>query len=334
MSDDSSVSYSEMDSRGFLLIRGFLDQDEIEMLGQDFEAAALEVNSNYSVRRLSSAAMDRLEEKFRHVNERVAAESSVRVNCLNDGVYFSTVSEKTTLSSPRKGAQQAFPWHQDHENYWMWHDVKNYLNFYMSVVKPVLEKSNLTVVPLDRLKERAPEIHDRLLGRGATRVLQSGKKWVVKDDNRGGKVGTLDFDLAEIEETPQLRPGDLLLLRGDIIHRTQDSSTRRVAASIRYINSETVVPRSSVAKGGLAKMLMMLNARYLFEPVFHCFDQSNGEPIRAGEIDRYLKEVRQRRLKGEEAQNTSKLGFLSRLAKEKIRYRFSSEEEVAEYRLG
>ncbi|MCM2372687.1 phytanoyl-CoA dioxygenase family protein [Aporhodopirellula aestuarii] len=329
MSEADPVSFADMDSRGFLLIRSFLDQEEIEMLHQDFEAAALEVNSNYSVRRISPAAMDRLEEKFRHVNEQVAACSSVRVDCLNDGVYFSTVSEKVTLSSSGKGAQQAFPWHQDHENYWMWHDVKNYLNFYMPVVKPVLEKSNLTVVPLDRLKERAPEIHDRLLGRGATRVLRSGKRWIVKDDDQGGKVGTLDFDLAEIEETPQLRPGDLLLLRGDIIHRTQDSSTRRVAASIRYINSETIVPRSTVAQGGLAKMLMMLNARYLFEPVFHCFDEANGEPVRARVIDEELKQIRARRLKGEEPQNTGKIGFLSRLVKEKIRCRLSSDKAAA-----
>ncbi|MFG0287569.1 MAG: phytanoyl-CoA dioxygenase family protein [Rhodopirellula sp. JB044] len=318
MSEEDSVSYSDMDSRGFLLIRDFLDQSEVEMLKQDFESAALEVNSNYSVRRLSASAMDRLEPKFRHVNEQVASQSSVKVDCLNDGVYFSTVSEKATLSSPRKGAQ-AFPWHQDHENYWMWFDVKNYLNFYMPVVKPVVEKSNLTVVPLDRLHERAPEIHDKLLGRGATRVLPSGNKWVVKDDNRGGKVGTLDFDPAEIEETPELRPGDLLLLRGDLIHRTQDSSTRRVAASIRYINSETQVPRASLAKGGLAKMLMMLNARYLFEPVFQCFDNAEGNSVRASEIDLHLKQVRERRLSGQEAQNTSKLAFLSRLTKEKLR---------------
>lgn len=78
-----------------------------------------------------------------------------------------TFSEKATLTAPR-GTAQAFPWHQDRENYWMWNDVKNYLNFYIPVVKPIVEKSNLTVVPLDRLHSRAPEIHDRLISRGAT----------------------------------------------------------------------------------------------------------------------------------------------------------------------
>jgi len=75
----------------FLLIRSFLDADEIEMPRQDFEGASLEVNSNDSVRRLSAAAMDRLEKKFQEVNGRVAMESSVHVDCMNDGVYFRNV---------------------------------------------------------------------------------------------------------------------------------------------------------------------------------------------------------------------------------------------------
>jgi hypothetical protein len=321
--DTNTVTYSEIDSRGFLLLRSFLDEEQIEMLHRDFDSAPLEVNSNYSVRRISGDAMSRLEAKLQDVNQQIAANSSVRVDTMNDGVYFATFSEKSTLTSVRPGPQ-AFPWHQDHENYWLWHDTKDYLNFYIPVVKPISEKSNLTVVPFDRLQQRAPEISEKLFARGATRVLPSGKHWVVKDDDRGGKLGKLTFDLTEIEETPHLQPGDLLLLRGDVIHRTQDSSTRRIAASIRYINSQTLVPRSSLSRGGIAKALMMFNARYLFEPAFQCFDKTGNDAIKAGEIDRYLKEVRDRRLSGEEAANTSRMAFLSRLVREKLRRRLRS----------
>ncbi|MFG0254133.1 MAG: hypothetical protein ACF787_03400, partial [Rhodopirellula sp. JB053] len=59
--------------------------------------------------------------------------------------------------------------------------------------------------------------------------------------------------------------------------------------------------------------------RYLFEPVFQCFDNAEGNSVRASEIDLHLKQVRERRLSGQEAQNTSKLAFLSRLTKEKLR---------------
>jgi len=318
MSSLKSLPFSDLDSRGWILIPSFLDGGEIETLEKDFAAAPLEVNSNYSVRRISPAGLSGLEPRFEEVLGEVREHSSVRVDLLNDGVYFATFAEKATLANPRGGAQQ-FPWHQDHENYWLWHDTKNYLNFYIPVVKPVLEKSNLTVVPFDRFAARAPQLHAKLLGRGATRVVSSGKKWVIKDDDRGGKVGTLDFDLAEIEETPLLHPGDLLLMRGDLIHRTQDSSTRRIAASIRYINSQTPVPRWSLSRGGLAKSLMMLNARYLFEPAFECFEKAGAETLPAGQIDHYLRELRDLRLAGKAAANSSKLGFLARLAREKLR---------------
>ncbi|MEZ6087089.1 MAG: phytanoyl-CoA dioxygenase family protein [Pirellulaceae bacterium] len=314
------VVYSDIDTRGFVLIRSFLDDEQIAMLHEDFNTATLEVNSNYSVRRISNEATARLEESLQAVNRDVAANSSVNVDLMNDGVYFATYSEKSTLTSIRPGPQQ-FPWHQDHENYWMWYDTTQYLNFYIPIVKPVSEKSNLAVVPFDRLKERAPEVYEKLLGRGATRVLKSGRKWVVKDDDRGGNVGKLDFDPEEIEEIPHLSPGDLLLLRGDVIHRTQDSSTRRIAASIRYISSKTMVPRTMLTRGGPAKALMMFNARYLFEPAFRCFDQSNANAVSAGVLDEYMKQIRNRRLQGEEAANVGRIAFLARLMKEKVRGR-------------
>ncbi|TWT98714.1 phytanoyl-CoA dioxygenase family protein [Neorhodopirellula pilleata] len=317
---ENRTDYSEIDSRGFLLIRSFLNEDQIQRLQTDFEAAPLEVNANYSVRRISAAVQETLQGQLDTVNQRIAAESSVRVDLLNDGVYFATYSEKSTLTSLRPGPQQ-FPWHQDHETYWLWNDMRNYLNFYLPIVKPVVEKSNLTVVPFDRFEQRVPDLHRKMIGRGASRVLPSGKSWIIKDDDQGGKIGRLPFDPSEIEETPQLRAGDLLVLRGDIIHRTQDASTRRVAASFRYINSETIVPRTSLSRGSVAKALMMLNARYLFEPAFELFDQSAATELTAGKLDAHLKRVMLERREGTQSANSGRLAFLSRLLSEKLRRR-------------
>ena len=317
MSTVLAPSYASLKTQGYTLIRSFLEQQEVELLRQDFESAPLEVNANYSVRRISEKALSELQLKFAEVNRMVREEADVDVDLMNDGVYFATYSEKSTLTSVRPGPQ-AFPWHQDHENYWLWHDTWNYLNFYIPVVKPVLEKSNLTVVPFDRLQQRAPELYPRMLRRGATRVLGSGSRWVIKDDDRGGKVGTLNFDLAEIEDTPHLAPGDLLLMRGDLIHRTQDSSTKRIAASFRYINSKTPVHRSYITRGGLVKTIMTTNARYLFEPALDCLDRAGKDQLPAGEVDAYLKDLRIKRLAGEAPANTSRLGFLARIAKDKL----------------
>lgn len=317
MTTSLAAPFTSLRTQGYTLIRSFLDLDEIELLRQDFEDSPLEVNANYSVRRVSEKVLNQLDAKLAAVNKIVREEASVDVDLLNDGVYFATFSEKSTLTSVRPGAQ-AFPWHQDHENYWLWHDTWNYLNYYIPVVKPVLEKSNLTVVPFDRLEQRVPELYRKMLRRGATRVIGSGSRWVVKDDDRGGKLGTLHFDLAEIEDTPQLAPGDLLLMRGDLIHRTQDSSTKRIAASFRYVNSKTPVRRSYITRGGFVKAIMTTNARYLFEPALDCLDHAGKDELPAGELDAYLKELRRKRLQGEAAANPSRIGFLARVVKDKL----------------
>jgi hypothetical protein len=312
----TNLKYSDIDRRGFLVIRSFLSQEQIEMLRRDFDAAALEQNSNYSVRRMSAGALEQLDRQCREVIQDVEEQTDVRVDLLNDGIFFATFSEKSTLVKIRPGPQQ-FPWHQDHENYWLWRDLKNYLNFYIPVVKPNREQSNLALAPFDRFRERAPEVYQRLVGRGATRVYKSGGAWVIKDDDRGGKVGKLDFDLAEIEETPLLEAGDLLLMRGDLIHRTQDSATRRIAASIRYINGDTLIPRSLVVSGGLVKTLMLLNARYIFAPAIDCFEAFDADRLPAAEIDGYFKD---RQSRGE-ISRPAKLAFLARLASERSKLR-------------
>ncbi len=117
------VTYSDIDSRGFLVIPSFLDEEQIDMLRLDFEAAKLEDNSNYSLRRMSPEALQRLEKQCQEVIEEVQLNSEVRVDLLNDGVYFATFSEKPTLTRLRPGPQK-FPWHQDHENYWLWQDFE------------------------------------------------------------------------------------------------------------------------------------------------------------------------------------------------------------------
>jgi hypothetical protein len=307
------IAFSDVDTRGFLLVRSFLSEEQVEMLRTDFELAALEKNANYSLRRISPEVLDRLDRQCREMIEKVHRETQVRVNLLNDGIYFATFSEKPTLVKLRPGPQQ-FPWHQDHENYWLWQDTRNYLNFYIPIVKPSLEKSNLTLAPFDRFQERAAELQRCLVGRGATRVLKSGRGWVVKDDDQGGKVGRLDFDLAEIEETPLLAPGDLLLMRGDLIHRTQDSSTRRIAASIRYINGETVIQRSSLASGGLAKAVMMVNSRDMYGPAFEAFEATDANRLSAAEVDRYVKQQIR-----DGVPSQGRLAFLVRLLREKLR---------------
>ncbi len=252
MDSEHQVFLNELDSRGYLLIRGFLSPEEIERLSKDFELARVGDNSNYHVRRLSPEMRGLVAPKCQSLAAEIRQDSSVAADTINDAIYFATFTEKRTLTSPTSGRQK-FPWHQDHESFWLWQDNRNYLNFYIPVVKPVLEKSNLGLMPFDRIRDRNPELADKLVGLGASRVLKTWRGWVVRDDNRDRNLGKLGFDPSDIEEIPHLAPGDLLLMRGDLIHCTQDADTRRIAISIRMINSKAWISRSRIVRGGIVK---------------------------------------------------------------------------------
>jgi hypothetical protein len=45
-------------------------------------------------------------------------------------------------------------------------------------------------------------------------------------------------------DQPNLAIGDALIMRGDCIHRTQDTLTNRTAISIRRVHTKTIVTKS------------------------------------------------------------------------------------------
>jgi hypothetical protein len=144
--------------------------------------------------------------------------------------------------------------HQDFDlDYKLTRDHINYLNFWIPLRKPEFDRSNVTLVPFDVLLARAPDEHGRLVGAGGNRfVVRNGRTAVfgkygsiLSDADAPEPERVLDCDLEELAITPSLAAGDLLLMRGDVIHRTQDVDTDRVAASLRATHSGKVITRES-----------------------------------------------------------------------------------------
>ncbi len=319
MDTHTSHQMEHLQTRGYLLIKQFIGEQDIADLTADFHAAQVGQNSNYHVRRLSLPIADRIARLCIPLANSLAQTTGLRANAINDAIYFATFTDKRTLTSPSKG-EQRFPWHQDHENYWQWQDVKNYLNFYIPIVKPYEEKSNLGLLPFDRLQQVNPTLADQMTGLGATRILKKGNRWVVRDDSRDRNLGFLGIDPAEIQDIPHLASGDLLLMRGDLVHCTQDASTRRIAISLRMINGDAEVSRSKMARGGVVKSLMMHNSRSVFGPTFAYFDWLKTDRVPARLLNEHMTTLRILEQQGYRA--PSQMGrqrFLRKLAWEKIR---------------
>jgi ectoine hydroxylase-related dioxygenase (phytanoyl-CoA dioxygenase family) len=137
-----------------------------------------------------------------------------------------------------------FKWHQDHESFFVNQSHRNYVNFWAPVIKPDRSKSNLSVIPADNFRQRRPDLWDRLEWGGAASAVWRDGTTIISDDFRGGLHGTLDFRLEELAETPELDAGDVLLMRGDLFHQTQDADTTRVAVSVRVSDGRHTVTRA------------------------------------------------------------------------------------------
>ena len=281
MSITSDIPWKDLETKGFVHIPRFLTAEQLEACRADY--ASLPVgspNRNFDVPGAGSGVAA-LKDPITEVATAVVANTNIRVDCGVGASYFAT----------KRGV--TFKWHQDHESYFMFQTHANYLNFYIPVVKPRADKSNLSVVPFDALERESPETFRWTAFSGATSVYSmGGGQLLVHDDSGRGHTTRINFD--DIAATPQLSAGDLLLLRGDVFHKTQDTDTDRVSLSIRLAYTQTVVRRSKMAAGCLRKSQMMVRNMGDFEMVFHAFDLAGTDELTWGELQSWMAEARKR----------------------------------------
>ena len=284
----AAADFSDLQTRGFVVLPGFLSPAEVARLRADFEGQPVDSgNKNYILTPLSEAVTREISARVGDVLQRVSTTTNLRVDLPRGGSYFATGAKRGIF----------FAWHQDHESFFETQNHYDYLNFYIPIVKPSVDKSNLSIVPFDVLQREAPGTYRYVWRGGATRFGNLGPWQVaVKDD--GCTVHFIRGNLDRIAYTPHLAAGDLLLMRGDVIHRTQDSETERVALSFRASAGDTIVRRSRLASGGINKALMMVNNRIFYERMFMVFDKAGRRAVPYREFLQILETIDLREQKG------------------------------------
>ncbi|MCC7416392.1 MAG: hypothetical protein IT176_04560 [Acidobacteria bacterium] len=269
-----NVDFADLETRGFVLVRAFLSDAELREYRIDFDRQPVDAaNRNYRMVPASVEANARIRIRVEEVLERVREQTGLRPDAPQAASYFATGA---------KGGVR-FSWHQDHESFFELQNHYDYLNFYIPIVKPLREKSNLCIVPFDVLERDSPATYRRVARGGAARfVRMGGLQLIVCDD--AGTVHRMRGDLEHLAHTPMLDAGDLLLLRGDMIHRTQDADTDRVALSYRVYRAQSPISRRRLAAGGLMKAIMMANNSERYERMFKAFDLAGRTEIGAAEL--------------------------------------------------
>ncbi len=274
------ADFTELQTRGFMVIPSFLSPAEVDFFRKDFEEQPLDPNLSYRIARTSAAANARLRDLAAPMLSGIRSTTNLQVDLADGGIYFDT--------GPRHRVN--FNWHQDAESFFRFQNHYDYLNFYIPIVKPRKDKSNLRVVPFDVLKRQDPKAYQSLMGGGAAAMVRVGRfaVWVCDDS---GQVRVMREEIEDMATTPMLDVGDLLLMRGDTVHRTQDAETERVALSYRVTSSAARLSRKRLVAGGPMKATLMANNAPVYERMFAVFDRAGRKDLRVDEMQKALAQL-------------------------------------------
>ena len=265
MHSNLNVCFTDFAQKGYLVLPSFLNTEEIQALLNSYTSIIEITNHNYDVREIQEDALAIVKTKLTEAIEKVAESSNISVSYdgLHAGYYFA--SQKVS-----------FGWHQDCESYFATQN-HHYINFYMPLRKPLKAKGNLSFIPWDVFKEKCPKEYEILCSTSATLFFVANDTTViVKDD---GIVCELPFDIEELGVTPELEVGDLLLFSGDVIHKTQDTTTDRIALSVRFTDPSTPINYRKLLTGGSLKNNMILHNWHDFGPMIKAFRTTRKDEL-------------------------------------------------------
>lgn len=265
------MDYKDFETKGYTVIRSFLTPDELLVFKSDFDfVKRLQFSAptnNYNI--VPTAVHLRIKTKITDLIKEISKNTDVSTDLIVPTSYY-----YSNLQSAR------YYYHQDHESFYVFQQNRNYLNFWIPIIKPDPVKSGLIVIPMDQLKELIPNDIDRVIGNGATGYYPDGNITRVVNDNDDSEY-TLPANITTIEVIPELNEGDLLLMRGDLIHSTQDTDTDRTAISIRCTKSTEPISKKVFLDGGQRKKEILAGVPKLVDDVLAKFKKVRKEVITA-----------------------------------------------------
>ena len=235
MTDFQAIA-SSLEERGFCVIPEFLSRDEIDFLVEEFDASP-----DYSPQNKNKHAA-------RHLGDQPVAgqTGALRSNAMGKKETFQKMRPRMeAFAQGITGAKAALyqilylqtpvtslSFHQDHDQFFMTEYNRTHLNFWIPLVKPSRTKAGLRLIPWDRLAEKSPRLFNLCRRSGASRLysLRDGGTLYLSDWS-GVHWHEENLEIEDVMETPEVGPGDLLLLRVNTIHATQMTDDRRLAVS-------------------------------------------------------------------------------------------------------
>jgi hypothetical protein len=260
-----NINFKQLTTAGYIIIPEFLTSEEVSMVANEYQLSLTDnENKNYDIARpADKSKVSLLYPKIKRMLRLIAMNSDIYTDTLISAGYFSN-------------ERVQFTWHQDHEPYYKWQDSYHSLNFWIPIIKPDPNQSGLDVVSFESLLKSDPvTVKTRLIGKGAQTFVPQGTTTLVNNQDSGGHFN-LSVNIDDIKHTPSIRPGDLLLMRQDLIHQTQIPNSVRVALSVRAINSTHVIHKDKFYETCDRKETMINNNKLHYDDVINMFRTCNS----------------------------------------------------------
>ena len=277
MTDFQAIA-AALEARGFCVVPDFLSREEIDFLVEEFDASpdyspppkdkrAARLRGDQPVTgALRSNAMGR-KETFQRIRPRMEAFAQ-GVTGAKAALYQILYLQTPVLN---------LPVHQDHEHFFLTEYNRTHLNFWIPLVKPSRTEAGLRLIPWDRLGEKSPRLFNLCRRSGASVMysLRDGGTLYLSDWS-GVHWLEEDLEIEEVMETPEVGPGDLLLLSLNTIHTTQTTDDRRLAVSLRTCDPETPIDWHRMGGSPTPRTMSNLaNQNNLYFPVFQHIQEND-----------------------------------------------------------
>jgi hypothetical protein len=259
------TNFSDLETKGFVVIKKFLPESFIELVREDYQRRYRQP-SGYKNKNYQMLYSDDWNFKpwIEPIIDAVTKTTNLNINCIMPGTaYFNNQLVD-------------FKWHQDHECFYRWQDMYNAINCWVPIVKDTPRQSGIDIIPHDILFEKYPDFFKNyIVGRGAKKFYITRTNTTDMRDDYQGNLLRLPFNLNDLSITPEVTVGDILVIRQDVIHKTQDTIDNRVAVSIRCRNSNGILNRSHFLRSCSFKDKIMNNNKEWYDRFKEKFEHTD-----------------------------------------------------------
>lgn len=246
-----NIDYTDLVIKGYIVIKSFLTNDDMNLISAIYNNT-LEAESTKPFYRGSQSidSLSFLDHKISAVSRAIRNTTNIHTDLQSNQVLF--------FDNTRRN----FDWHLDHGSFFYCRDFYNFLNFWIPFSKDDNKMGGLDILPFDVLKDKDIEAYNKIIGTGAKKFKIENDTTFVQDDDYG-KHFNINFNIDNFYDSPEITKGDLILLRGDTIHRTNISNSPRKSISIRCFNSHSIISQEKLLTGTKFKEDFVKNTQSL-----------------------------------------------------------------------